>query len=82
MIDLLFLSRLIQAQAHPQYCSDDFMRQCFSYYKRLNRKGHVDDESKIIQIVAGHLTSIMRSNGIGFDQLMSNPEFLQLSERL
>lgn len=78
----LFISKLIEAQAHPQYCSENFVDQCQSYFNRTNRKMHKDDESDIIQVVAGHFSAIMREKNIDFEQLLSSPEFLQISKEL
>lgn len=77
----LFLSKLIEAQAHPQYCSEGFVDQCYSYYRRFNiDKNKEDVESDPVQVVAGHFSAIMREKKIGINQLLSLPEFNQLAE--
>lgn len=77
----LFLSKLIEAQAHPQYCSEGFLDQCYAHYRRFNAdKNKQDVESDPIQVVAGHLSAIMREKNIDINQLLSVPEFKQLAE--
>ncbi|MGK0270589.1 MAG: hypothetical protein ACI88H_001236 [Cocleimonas sp.] len=77
----LFLSKLIEAQAHPQYCSEGFVDQCYAHYRRFNAdKNKQDVESDPVQVVAGHLSAIMREKNIGINQLLSVPEFKQLVE--
>lgn len=77
----LFISKLIEAQAHPQYCSEGFVEQCFSYYRRFNTdKNKKDVESDPVQVVAGHFSAIMREKNISINQLLSHPKFNQLAE--
>jgi hypothetical protein len=77
----LFLSKLIESQAYPQYCSEGFVDQCYSYYRRFNiDKNKEDVESDPVQVVAGHFSAIMREKKIGINQLLSLPEFNQLAE--
>jgi hypothetical protein len=78
----LFISKLIEAQAHPQYCSESFIDQCQAYLNRTNHKGFKDDKSDVTQVVAGHFSAIMREKNIGFNQLLLSPQFLKLSKEV
>ncbi|WP_042149546.1 MULTISPECIES: hypothetical protein [unclassified Pseudoalteromonas] len=75
-----FLSRIIEAQQHPEYCHEDFIRQCYFQYKKMNKKGFKDDESDPVGLVAGHLSALMQEKGVGFDKLLASPQIFQLSE--
>jgi hypothetical protein len=77
-----FISNLIEAQAHPEYCSEAYLTQCERFARRIGLHGIEDDEHDVVSVVAGHFSQIMRAKGIGLKELVNQLPTIKTLEDL
>lgn len=77
-----FISNLIEAQAHPEYCSEAYLTQCERFARRIGLHGIEDDTHDVVSVVAGHFSQIMRAKGIGLKELVNQLPTIKTLEDL
>jgi hypothetical protein len=73
-----FISNLIEAKSHPEYCSDNYLHTC----ERLARKLRNDDTKEEIVdpigVVAGHISGLLRLKNIEIKALIQSEGFSRI----
>lgn len=73
-----FLSRLIESQAHPAYCSSNYIQHCERIIRSYGLDENFKGNSDPVSIVAGHITQLLEIKGIDLNNLIESKELTKL----